>query len=106
MCQINGVDIRELEETMANVITRQQKNIEKAMDYYRYLNEHREEENDQQEHQQVQNKNIRCCGNCIWYVNERKEGKNPCTAFGMEMYVNYDSHCGKFEPKKTKSKME
>jgi hypothetical protein len=38
MCQMNGVDIRALEETMANVLTEVQKNIGTAMDYYRYLN--------------------------------------------------------------------
>lgn len=36
-CQMNGVDIQSVEETLANVLTGIQKSIKPAMEYYRYL---------------------------------------------------------------------
>jgi len=36
-CQMNGVDIQSVEETLANVLTGVQKSIKPAMEYYRYL---------------------------------------------------------------------
>jgi hypothetical protein len=38
MCMMKGVDIRRFEENAAFIVTVTQKNIKKAMDYYRYLN--------------------------------------------------------------------
>lgn len=36
-CQMNGVDIRSVEETLANVVTGVQNAIKPAIEYYRYL---------------------------------------------------------------------
>jgi hypothetical protein len=36
-CQMNGIDIQSVEETLANVLTGVQKSIKPAMEYYRYL---------------------------------------------------------------------
>lgn len=36
-CQMNGIDIQSVEETLANVLTGVQKSIKSAMEYYRYL---------------------------------------------------------------------
>lgn len=36
-CQINGVDIRQVEKTLANVLTGVQKTIKPAIEYYKYL---------------------------------------------------------------------
>lgn len=36
-CQLNGIDVRDIEAGLANVLTGVQKTIEPAIEYYRYL---------------------------------------------------------------------
>lgn len=36
-CQMNGIDVRDIETGLANVLTGVQKAIKPAIEYYRYL---------------------------------------------------------------------